>query len=166
MYETKPADAILGRTDEDYLSRLNAALTIMRGVNRTDVLTLGSAFNTAAGIMQASMEELSACPGIGPTKVTLFQTCPQPAAPEFSSLALQSLCYLMQVRRIFDTFHEPFRKTLQPQPIAGSSQSQQQAGTSGQGAGTAATRPAVTEALPMDNLHADDDSEVDEEYMT
>ena len=27
VYETKPADAIQGRTDEDYLSRLTAALT-------------------------------------------------------------------------------------------------------------------------------------------
>lgn len=35
--------------------------------------------------MQASMEELSACPGIGPTKV----------------------------RRLHETFHEPFRRTLQ-----------------------------------------------------
>lgn len=34
--------------------------------------------------MQASMEELSACPGIGPTKV----------------------------RRLYETFHEPFRRTL------------------------------------------------------
>ena len=32
------------------------------------------------------MEELSTCPGIGPTKV----------------------------RRLFDTFHEPFRRTLRP----------------------------------------------------
>ena len=70
MYETKPADAILGRTDEDYLSRLNAAFTTVRGVNKTDVLTLGSTFGTAARAMQASMEELSECPGIGPTKVS------------------------------------------------------------------------------------------------
>ena len=41
----------------------------VRGVNRTDVLTLGATFHTAAGIMQASMEELSTCPGIGPTKI-------------------------------------------------------------------------------------------------
>ena len=68
-YETKPADLIQGRTDEDYLSKLNAALTTVRGVNRTDVLTLAGAFKTAAGIMTANMQELSALPGIGPTKV-------------------------------------------------------------------------------------------------
>ena len=70
-YETKPADNIRGRTDEDYLSRLQAALTSVRGVNKTDVLTTGAAFRSAAGIMQASFEELSACPGLGPTKVKI-----------------------------------------------------------------------------------------------
>ena len=69
VYETKSADSILGRTDEDYLSRLNAAFTTVRGVNKTDVLTLATTFKTAKGMMQASIEELSACPGIGPTKV-------------------------------------------------------------------------------------------------
>ena len=53
MYESKPADAIQGRTEEDYLSRLNAAFTTVRGVNRTDVLTLGTTFQTAAKIVQA-----------------------------------------------------------------------------------------------------------------
>lgn len=69
-YENKPADNIRGRTDEDYLSRLQAAMTCVRGVNRTDVLTLGAAFKSAAGIMQASLDDLAACPGIGPTKVS------------------------------------------------------------------------------------------------
>ena len=38
------------------------------------------------GAAQAGIEELSTCPGMGPTKV----------------------------RRLFDTFHEPFRRTLRP----------------------------------------------------
>ena len=38
-------------------------------VNRTDVLTLGGTFQTAAGIMQAGLDDLIACPGIGPTKI-------------------------------------------------------------------------------------------------
>ena len=88
-YETKPADAIQGRTDEDYLSRLNSALTTVRGVNKTDVLTLGATFKTATSIMKASMEELAACPGLGPTKV----------------------------RRLHDTFHEPFRKVVRQQRL-------------------------------------------------
>ncbi|KAK9798154.1 hypothetical protein WJX73_000300 [Symbiochloris irregularis] len=85
-YESKPADLIQGRAEEDYMSRLNAAITTVRGINRTDVLTLGGTFQTAAGIMQASMEDLSLCPGIGPTKI----------------------------RRLYDAFHEPFRRAVQP----------------------------------------------------
>ena len=53
VYETKSADAIQGRTEEDYLSRFTAAMTTVRGVNRTDVLTLGRAFGSLAGAMQA-----------------------------------------------------------------------------------------------------------------
>lgn len=70
-YESKPADAIQGRTEEDYLSKLTAALTTVRGVNKTDVLTLGGAFKTAAGVMRANMQQLSALPGIGPTKACI-----------------------------------------------------------------------------------------------
>ena len=51
-YESKPADAIQGRTEQDYLSRLNAALTSVRGVNRTDVLTLGRTFGSVGGTMR------------------------------------------------------------------------------------------------------------------
>ena len=69
-YETKPADLIQGRSEEDYLSKLNAAFTTVRGINKTDVLTLAGAFKTAAGVMRADMQELSALPGIGPTKVS------------------------------------------------------------------------------------------------
>ena len=52
IYETKAPDAIQGRTEEDYLSRFTAAVTTVRGVNRTDVLTLGRAFGSLAGTMQ------------------------------------------------------------------------------------------------------------------
>jgi len=115
VYETKAPDAIQGRTEEDYLSRFTAAITTVRGVNRTDVLTLGRTFGSLAGTMQvgrtsqydrqphchhvsnkdygfltscrlqASSQEMSTCPGIGPTKV----------------------------RRLHECFHEPFRRALQ-----------------------------------------------------
>jgi len=83
VYETKPADAIQGRTDEDYLSRLTAAVTSVRGVNKTDVLTLGARFKSAAGVMRASQEDLSACPGLGPTKVSCGPIPPPPPSPTF-----------------------------------------------------------------------------------
>ncbi|KAL4426156.1 hypothetical protein ABPG77_007438 [Micractinium sp. CCAP 211/92] len=67
-YENKPAEVIQKDLGTDYLSRINAALTTVRGVNRTDVKTLGDRFGSVAGIFKASAEELQACPGIGPTK--------------------------------------------------------------------------------------------------
>ncbi|PKU68201.1 DNA excision repair protein ERCC-1 [Dendrobium catenatum] len=82
VYENKPADSIREQIDTDYLSRLTRALTAVRHVNKTDVVTLGSTFTSLAGIMDASMEDLARCPGIGERKV----------------------------KRLYDTFHEPFRR--------------------------------------------------------
>ena len=42
--------------EEDYLSRLHVAMTTVRGVNRTNVLTLGRAFKSVAGIMQVLLQ--------------------------------------------------------------------------------------------------------------
>ncbi|XP_059075922.1 DNA excision repair protein ERCC-1 isoform X4 [Cryptomeria japonica] len=69
-YENKPADNILERTDNDYLSRLSSALTTVRRVNKNDVVSLGSAFGTLSGIIGASMEDLARCPGIGEHKAS------------------------------------------------------------------------------------------------
>lgn len=84
IYENKPADNIQERTDHDYLSRLTSALMTVRHVNKTNVVTLGSTFGTLAATMGASMEELARCPGIGERKV----------------------------KRLYDAFHEPFRRTI------------------------------------------------------
>lgn len=84
IYENKPADSIQERTDNDYLSRLSSTLTTVRHVNKSDVVALGSTFGTLSGIMGASMEELAHCPGIGERKV----------------------------KRLYDTFHEPFRRVM------------------------------------------------------
>ncbi|ESW16745.1 hypothetical protein PHAVU_007G181700 [Phaseolus vulgaris] len=82
VYENKPADIIQGQMDSDYLSRLTHALTTVRHVNKTDVVTLGTTFGSLSNIMGASMEDLARCPGIGERKV----------------------------KRLFDTFHEPFKR--------------------------------------------------------
>eukprot|EP00268_Persea_americana_P055818 TRINITY_DN6522_c0_g3_i3.p1 TRINITY_DN6522_c0_g3~~TRINITY_DN6522_c0_g3_i3.p1 ORF type:complete len:391 (-),score=74.93 TRINITY_DN6522_c0_g3_i3:708-1880(-) len=84
VYENKPADSIQERMDSDYLSRLSHALTAVRHVNKTDVVTLGSTFGSLSHIMDASMEDLARCPGIGERKV----------------------------KRLYDTFHEPFRRVV------------------------------------------------------
>ncbi|KAF8768557.1 hypothetical protein HU200_007500 [Digitaria exilis] len=82
VYENKPADNIREHMDNDYLSRLTHALTSIRHVNKTDVVTLGSSFGSLSQVMNASMEELARCPGIGERKV----------------------------KRLHDTFHEPFKR--------------------------------------------------------
>ncbi|XP_058761375.1 DNA excision repair protein ERCC-1-like [Vicia villosa] len=82
VYENKPADIIQGQLDSDYLSRLTHSLTTVRHVNKTDVVTLGTNFGSLSNIMGASMEDLARCPGIGERKV----------------------------KRLFDTFHEPFKR--------------------------------------------------------
>ncbi|GAY49170.1 hypothetical protein CUMW_117210 [Citrus unshiu] len=65
VYENKPADLIQGQMDTDYLSRLTHALTSVRSVNKTDVVTLGSTFG---------------------------------------------------VKRLYDTFHEPFKRVVSSHP--------------------------------------------------
>ncbi|WCJ43198.1 DNA excision repair protein ERCC-1 [Euphorbia peplus] len=89
MYENKPADLIQGQMDADYLSRLNHALTTIRHVNKTDVVTLGSTFGSFSNIMDASMEDLARCPGIGERKV----------------------------KRLHDAFHEPFKRVVASHPV-------------------------------------------------
>ncbi|XP_038999218.1 DNA excision repair protein ERCC-1 isoform X2 [Hibiscus syriacus] len=64
VYENKPADLIQGQMDTDYLSR------------------------SLSSIMDASMEDLARCPGIGERKV----------------------------KRLHDTFHEPFKRTVSSNP--------------------------------------------------
>ncbi|XP_024039579.1 DNA excision repair protein ERCC-1 [Citrus clementina] len=88
VYENKPADLIQGQMDTDYLSRLTHALTSVRSVNKTDVVTLGSTFGSLSHIMDASMEDLARCPGIGERKV----------------------------KRLYDTFHEPFKRVVSSHP--------------------------------------------------
>lgn len=88
VYENKPADLIQGQMDMDYQSRLNHVLTSIRHVNKTDVVTLGSTFGSLSNIMDASMEDLSRCPGIGEKKV----------------------------KWLFDTFHEPFKRAVRIHP--------------------------------------------------
>ncbi|KAL6775946.1 RAD10 [Auxenochlorella protothecoides x Auxenochlorella symbiontica] len=86
-YESKPADSIQKSVGSDFVSTATAALTSLRGVNKTDVKTLGDRFGSMAALFSASKEELALCPGLGPTKV----------------------------KRLFEAFHEPFRNTLVPQ---------------------------------------------------
>ena len=88
-YERKSNDVIREKRDQDYHSRLAAALAAARGVNKVDAATLGANFGSLAAVMRATERELAACPGLGPTKV----------------------------KRLRDAMHAPFRRrrlSLQP----------------------------------------------------
>nr|XP_014430690.1 DNA excision repair protein ERCC-1 isoform X3 [Pelodiscus sinensis] len=81
-YEQKPADLLKEKVDQDFLSKVTDCLTSVKSVNKTDTLSLFSTFGSLANIAQASKEDLSLCPGVGPQKA----------------------------KRIFDTLHQPFLK--------------------------------------------------------
>uniref|UniRef100_T1E6L8 DNA excision repair protein ERCC-1 n=1 Tax=Crotalus horridus TaxID=35024 RepID=T1E6L8_CROHD len=81
-YEQKPADLLKEKVEQDYLSRVTDCLTSVKSVNKTDTLSLLSTFGSLANIVQASKEDLSLCPGVGPQKA----------------------------KRLFDILHEPFLK--------------------------------------------------------
>ncbi|CAI5780725.1 excision repair ERCC-1 isoform X2 [Podarcis lilfordi] len=83
-YEQKPADLLKEKVDRDYLSRVTDCLTSVKSVNKTDTLSLLTTFGSLQSIIQASKEDLSLCPGIGPQKA----------------------------RRLFDVLHQPFLKAV------------------------------------------------------
>lgn len=100
-YENKPATAIQERGDTDFMGRVTSTLTSIRGINRKDAYTLASHFNTMADLFQADKDQLADCQGLGPVKV----------------------------QRLWEAFHQPFRKTIvagmqEQQPAAGGSSSQ------------------------------------------
>ncbi|KAH7339989.1 restriction endonuclease type II-like protein [Rhizoctonia solani] len=90
LYEFKSHQLIKERVDADYQSMLRAALTTVRGVNKTDVMTLKTNFGSFSNIVHATTEDMQLCPGFGPTKV----------------------------RRLHEAFNKPFYSTGQkPIPV-------------------------------------------------
>ncbi|KAF8064639.1 ERCC1 [Scenedesmus sp. PABB004] len=149
-YEGRPAGGIMERTDPDYLGRLSGALGCVRGVNRADAAMLASRFGSLAEILTAEVEQLTACPGLGPVKA----------------------------RRLLEAFRQPFKRSLaapggsQQQPggsqqQAGGSQQQpqqqpQQQAQEQQGGGGAAPA-AVLQGEPLDGDVGDGGAEGSEE---
>ncbi len=66
--EHRPPDAIMEKSNADPYAKLVDALTSVKSVNKTDAATLLSAFGTFENVINASVEELSMCPGFGPQK--------------------------------------------------------------------------------------------------
>ncbi|XP_041036028.1 DNA excision repair protein ERCC-1 isoform X2 [Carcharodon carcharias] len=87
-YENKPSDVLKERVENDYVSKVTDCLTTVKSVNKTDSLTLINTFKSLKDVVEASREELSLCPGLGPQKA----------------------------RRLFDVFHEPFLRLPRPDP--------------------------------------------------
>lgn len=83
VYEHKPPEAIMEKTEKDYMSKVTECLTSVKSVNKTDAMTLLSTFHTVEGVLKANQEDLSFCPGFGPQKA----------------------------KRTFDLFNEPFLKS-------------------------------------------------------
>ncbi|XP_035210661.1 DNA excision repair protein ERCC-1-like [Stegodyphus dumicola] len=83
MFENKSADLIKEKQDNDNYSQLIDCLTTIRSVNKTDAMVLLSTFKTLKGIIQASIEELAACPGFGPLKAKrLYEALRKPLRNE------------------------------------------------------------------------------------
>ncbi|XP_050711082.1 DNA excision repair protein ERCC-1-like [Eriocheir sinensis] len=68
IYENKPPDMIMEKQDSNPYSMVIDALTSVRSINRTDAMTLMSTFGSLEKIVEATEEELSFCPGMGPQK--------------------------------------------------------------------------------------------------
>ncbi|KAJ1447888.1 restriction endonuclease type II-like protein [Pelagophyceae sp. CCMP2097] len=68
-YEHNDARAIKAKVESDPLAQLADALTAVKPVNRTDVVTLARTFGSLKGIVDAPLDKLRACPGLGDKKV-------------------------------------------------------------------------------------------------
>ncbi|MBW0543975.1 hypothetical protein O181_083690 [Austropuccinia psidii MF-1] len=68
-FEKRPPDLIKEKIEDDYISKLTNVLTTIKGVNKTDVMTLASNFGSFRQIVESSPAELSMCPGLGEKKV-------------------------------------------------------------------------------------------------
>ncbi|KAK7502074.1 hypothetical protein BaRGS_00006826 [Batillaria attramentaria] len=68
VYENKAVEAIMERSDPNFSVQLNDCLSRVKSVNKTDCATLLATFGSLQGIMSASVEDLSLCPGFGPQK--------------------------------------------------------------------------------------------------
>lgn len=68
IYENKPPDNVMGKTESSPYLKLIQALTAIKPINKTDGMNLLARFKTIEGIVKASEFQLSECPGLGPRK--------------------------------------------------------------------------------------------------
>ncbi|KAJ2700775.1 hypothetical protein FB645_004864 [Coemansia sp. IMI 203386] len=83
MFENRQPDIIKERVEDSHMARMNNALTSVRSVNKTDVLTLSSNFGSFTSIANATVDEFNMCPGFGDQKAQrLFKAFNEPFIPE------------------------------------------------------------------------------------
>ncbi|KRT81400.1 hypothetical protein AMK59_5020, partial [Oryctes borbonicus] len=68
IYENKPAERLMGKSESSSYLRLIQALTTIKSVNKTDAMVLINKFKTLKGILQATELQISLCPGFGAVK--------------------------------------------------------------------------------------------------
>ena len=80
VYEKKNAESIQEKINyNDHKAVLTDVLTLIKGINKTDVNTICNQFNTFNGICHARLEQLALCPGFGEKKVKrLYHTLHAP----------------------------------------------------------------------------------------
>jgi len=69
QFEFKPPDLIKERIDRDHDTILRTALTTISKVNKTDVETLRTSFNSFANVSKVTTDQLQSLPGFGQVKV-------------------------------------------------------------------------------------------------
>lgn len=88
-FEQRPPDMIRTRVGDTYLNQLTAALTSIRGINKTDVMTLATRVGSLEAIASAPPDTFRMLPGMGEVKVENltkalrqpFRTAPARHAP-------------------------------------------------------------------------------------
>lgn len=70
QYEHRPPDSIHERVEGDYMSKLTNALTAVRGVNKTDVVTLG--MRMCRLFLKNNSAAFSSCSFVSNSKVALL----------------------------------------------------------------------------------------------
>ncbi|KAF5300148.1 hypothetical protein FQR65_LT09239 [Abscondita terminalis] len=68
IYENKPADDIMTKSESSLYLQLVQLLSSVKPINKTDAMTLLGRFKTLKGIVEATEQQLSECPGFGATK--------------------------------------------------------------------------------------------------
>ncbi|XP_067011184.2 DNA excision repair protein ERCC-1 [Anabrus simplex] len=87
IFEHKPPDLIMERTENSPYQKLTNALTSVRSINRTDAATLLSTFGSLEKLVRATPESLALCPGLGPQKAArLYKVLHQPFLKDSSTI--------------------------------------------------------------------------------